>query len=82
MMFCGRGSSFRLANSLLGLPNCTGKWSYKQLTTPGSHVALTCSISAQDIWVRKYHELWEKLRKKTKDSLCTALWKWIVSFFD
>ena len=36
-------------------------------------------MSAQDIWARKYHELWEKLEKHTKDSFCTALWKWIVS---
>ena len=28
---------------------------------------------------RKHHELWEKLEKNTKDSYCTALWKWIVS---
>ena len=33
-------------------------------------------MSAQD---RKYHELWEKLEKITKDSFCTDLWKWIVS---
>ena len=26
-------------------------------------------MSAQDIWARKYHELWEKLEKNTKDSL-------------
>jgi len=36
-------------------------------------------MSAQDIWARKYHELWEKLEKITKDSFCTDLWKWIVS---
>ena len=36
-------------------------------------------MSAQDIWARKYHKLWEKLEKNTKDSFCTALWKWIVS---
>jgi len=35
-------------------------------------------MSAQDIWARKYHELWEKLEKNTKDSFCTALWKWLV----
>ncbi len=46
-----------------------------------SDIVLTCSMSAQDIWARKYHELWEKLEKNTKDSFCTALWKWIVSFF-
>jgi len=37
------------------------------------------SMSAKDIWTRKYHELWEKLEKNTKDSFCTPLWKWIVS---
>ena len=44
-------------------------------STPGSHVVLTCSMSAQDIWARKYHELWEKLEKKfnTKDSLIVRL---------
>ncbi len=47
----------------------------------GSGIVLTCSMSAQDIWARKYHELWEKLESNTKDSFCTALWKWIVSFF-
>ena len=35
-------------------------------------------MSAQDIWARKYHELWEKLEKNTKHSFCTALWKWLV----
>jgi len=36
-------------------------------------------MTGQDIWARKYHELWEKLGKKiTKDSFCTALWKWLV----
>ena len=35
-------------------------------------------MSAQDIWTRKYHELWEKLEKNTKHSFCTALWKWLV----
>lgn len=44
-----------------------------------SSVLLMCSMSAPDIWARKYHELWEKLEKNTKDSFCTALWKWIVS---
>ncbi len=37
-----------------------------------------CSMSAQDIWLRKYHELWEKLEENTKSSFCTALWKWLV----
>ncbi len=32
-----------------------------------SDTVLTCSLSAQDIWARKYHELWEKLEKNTKD---------------
>ena len=31
---------------------------------------------------RKYHELWEKLEKNTKDIFCTALWKWIVSLIN
>ncbi len=35
-------------------------------------------MSAQDIWLRKYHELWEKLEDNTKSSFCTALWKWLV----
>jgi len=35
-------------------------------------------MTAQDIWARKYHELWEKLEKNTRDSFCTALWKWLV----
>jgi len=39
-------------------------------------------MTAQDIWARKYHELWEKLepkkQKKRKDSFGTALWKWLV----
>ncbi|DBB15863.1 TPA: hypothetical protein ACH3X3_004053 [Trebouxia sp. C0006] len=34
-------------------------------------------MSAQDIWTRKYHELWEKLEKNTKHSFSTALWKWL-----
>ncbi len=37
-----------------------------------------CRMSAQDIWLRKYHELWEKLEENTKSSFCTALWKWLV----
>ncbi len=37
-----------------------------------------CRMTAQDIWARKYHELWENLEKNTKDSFCTALWKWLV----
>ncbi len=49
------------------------------LSSHGSSVFVICSMSAQDIWARKYHELWEKLEKNTKDSFCTALWKWIVS---
>ncbi len=35
-------------------------------------------MSFQDIWLRKYHELWEKLEDNTKSSFCTALWKWLV----
>ena len=35
-------------------------------------------MTAQDIWARKFHELWEKLEKNTRDSFCTALWKWLV----
>ncbi|DBB05611.1 TPA: hypothetical protein ACH3X1_012231 [Trebouxia sp. C0004] len=35
-------------------------------------------MTAQDIWARKYHELWEKLEKNTRDSFCTALWKWLA----
>ena len=35
-------------------------------------------MSSQDIWLRKYHELWEKLEENTKSSFCTALWKWLV----
>ncbi|KAL0032293.1 hypothetical protein WJX79_002910 [Trebouxia sp. C0005] len=35
-------------------------------------------MSAQDIWLRKYHELWEKLEENTKSSFCTALWKWLA----
>jgi len=35
-------------------------------------------MSAQDTWLRKYHELWEKLEDNTKSSFCTALWKWLV----
>jgi len=38
-------------------------------------------MTAQDIWARKYHELWEKLEKNTRDSFCTALWKWLVRIF-
>ncbi len=30
-------------------------------------------MSAQDIWARKYHELWEKLEKNTKHSLHCAV---------
>ena len=26
-------------------------------------------MSAQDIWLRKYHELWEKLEENTKRSI-------------
>ncbi len=52
------------------------------LSSHGSSVFLICSMSAQDIWARKYHELWEKLEKNTKDSFCTALWKWIVSLIN
>ena len=37
-----------------------------QLKIHGSDVVLTCSMSAQDIWARKYHEPWEKLKKNTK----------------
>lgn len=36
-------------------------------------------MSAQDIWLRKHHELWEKLEDNTKTSFCTALWKWLIS---
>ncbi len=45
-----------------------------------SNMSQTCSMtsSAQYIWARKYHGLWEKLEKNTKDSFCTALWKWLV----
>ncbi|DBA81233.1 TPA: hypothetical protein ACH3X2_007046 [Trebouxia sp. C0005] len=35
-------------------------------------------MSAQDVWLRKYHELWEKLEENTKSSFCTALWKWLA----
>ena len=35
-------------------------------------------MSAQDIWLRKHHELWEKLEDNTESSFCTALWKWLV----
>ncbi|KAL0039176.1 hypothetical protein WJX77_010424 [Trebouxia sp. C0004] len=35
-------------------------------------------MSAQDMWLRKHHELWEKLEDNTKSSICTALWKWLV----
>ena len=42
-----------------------------------SHVACF-RMSAQDIWLRKHHELWEKLEDNTKNSFCTALWKWLV----
>ena len=41
------------------------------------HVSVQQS-SAQDIWIRKYQELWEKLEETTKSSFCTALWKWLV----
>jgi hypothetical protein len=36
------------------------------------------SMSAEDIWQRKFDELWLKLEKNTQDSFCTALWKWLV----
>ena len=48
------------------------------LSSHGSSVFLIC-MSAQDIWARKEHKLWEKLANNTKDSFCTALWKWVVS---
>ncbi len=32
----------------------------------------------RDIWLRKYHELWEKLEVNTKISFSAALWKWLV----
>ena len=32
----------------------------------------------QDTWLRKHHELWQKLEVNTKSSFCTALWKWLV----
>ena len=35
----------------------------------------------QDIWACKYHKLWEKLEKNTRDPFCTALWKWLVRTF-
>ncbi|KAL0043991.1 hypothetical protein WJX82_000104 [Trebouxia sp. C0006] len=38
----------------------------------------TDMMSAQDIWLRKYHELWGKLEENTKSSFCTALWKWLA----
>ncbi|KAL0049944.1 hypothetical protein WJX82_001316 [Trebouxia sp. C0006] len=38
----------------------------------------TDMMTAQDIWLRKYHELWEKLEENTKSSFCTALWKWLA----
>ena len=38
-------------------------------------------MTAQDISARKYHELWEKLEKNTRDSFCTALWKWLVRIY-
>ncbi len=44
-----------------------------------SSIKLLCfRMSAQDIWLRKYQELWEKLEDNTKSSFCTALWKWLV----
>ena len=48
---------------------------YSMQRTDGS---LSCRMSAKDIWLRKYHELWEKLEENTKSSFCTALWKWLV----
>ncbi len=41
-------------------------------------VKMRYRMTAQDIWLRKYHELWEKLEENTKSSFCTALWKWLV----
>ena len=35
-------------------------------------------MSAEDMWTRKHHELWEKLEDNTQKSFCTALWKWLV----
>ncbi len=35
-------------------------------------VFLTCSMSAQDIWATKYHELWEKL-EKTQRTACVLV---------
>ena len=33
-------------------------------------------MTAEDIWLRKYHELWEKLEENTKSSalLCGSGW--------
>ena len=42
------------------------------------HRTETHSMSAEDIWQRKFDELWLKLEKNTQDSFCTALWKWLV----
>ena len=39
---------------------------------------MSCSMSGQDIWLRKYHELWEKLEENTQSSFCNVLWKWLV----
>ncbi len=38
-------------------------------------------MSSEDVWQRKYHELWEKLEDNTKSSFCTALWKWLVLMY-
>lgn len=35
-------------------------------------------MCSQDIWLRKYHELWEKLEDNTNSSFCNAVWKWLV----
>ncbi|DBA77040.1 TPA: hypothetical protein ACH3X1_009627 [Trebouxia sp. C0004] len=35
-------------------------------------------MSAEDIWQRKFDELWLKLEENTQDSFCTALWKWLA----
>ena len=42
------------------------------------HRTETHSMSAEDIWQRKFDELWLKLEKNTQDSFCTALCKWLV----
>ena len=37
----------------------------------------TCRMSAQDIWLRKYHELWESSKRTQKDHsalLCGSGW--------